>query len=383
VRLGHIEKIKVRQYGDGRWGFDDYSSGSRHKVRLKAKHKAESRAVELEVFLANGRKDLLSIDIAELAEFRRWKQATAAPSRSLKDVTDRFLRLKQSKSSRHVKSIRGDLHLFEGFVGEETPIGNIMADRIQEFLNYRLVGDRRKANLRNSIVNLFRWARRMSYLDDRTTKAEKVERIERTPGKVHVLTPDQMRTLLDNVREEFLPWLVIAGFAGIRSEEIAPDKKSKKNPLRWEDFDWKHRTIVVRAETSKVKREREVPILPNLAQWLVRWRSASGPVCHGQPSRGETERPGKFIGGWKNNTLRDSFCSYRARITQNIHQVSYEMGNSPEVVKRCYHRSQPIRPAREWFNMRPDRSSNVLAFPKKFRKVPKTLTRKPIKTASR
>jgi len=38
---------KVRKYGDGRWGFDDYSSGKRVMVRVNSKQKAEARAKEL------------------------------------------------------------------------------------------------------------------------------------------------------------------------------------------------------------------------------------------------------------------------------------------------------------------------------------------------
>jgi integrase len=166
------------------------------------------------------------------------------------------------------------------------------------------------------------------------------------------------------VRDDYLPWLCVAAFAGVRSEEIAPDPKSKKSPLKWEDFDWQHKTLVVRAETSKTREEREVPILPNLALWLAPWRNASGPVIGDveQPSRRETARLGQFIGGWKHNCLRDSFCSYRAAITQNVPQVSYEMGNSIAMVKRSYHKRQPIRAAQEWFEISPPEQVKVVAF---------------------
>jgi integrase len=180
-----------------------------------------------------------------------------------------------------------------------------------------------------------------------------------------------------------MPWLLIGAFAGIRSEEIAPDPKSKKSPLMWEDFDWKHNVIIVRAETAKTREEREVPILPNLSQWLTPYRSTKGPVLGlaEQPSKREATRIGEFIGGWKHNCLRDSFCSYRARIIQDVPQVSYEMGNSIAMVKRSYHRRQSIQAAREWFNIRPmNGSSNLVLFDgggkisglqKSIKKVPK------------
>jgi hypothetical protein len=122
--------------------------------------------------------------------------------------------------------------------------------------------------------------------------------------------------------------------------------------------------IIVRAETAKTKEEREVPIPPNLAEWLAPWRNAKGPVIGDaeQPSKRETARLGAYIDGWKHNALRDSFCSYRTRITQNMAQTSLEMGNSVGMVRRSYHRRQPIHTAQEWFDIRPREDSKMVAF---------------------
>jgi integrase len=362
MKIGHVE-VRVQQYGDGRWGFDDYSQGPRRMVRLWNKRKAEKRAADIAVLMSNSRGDLLQIDPAELSEFRKWK-AASTESPALGDACAEFIELKAQKSSTHAKDTRGNLRLFVKFIGAGRAMATITALEIQRFLSSRNAGLRRQFNLRGTVISLFRWARRMSYLPDRTTEAEKTERIELIPGQVNVLAPDQMRTLLANVRPEYLPWLCVAAFAGIRSEEIAPDYKSKKSPLMWEDFDWKHKVIIVRAETAKTKHEREAPLLPNLARWLAPYRGAKGPVIGdaAQPSKRETARLGASIGGWKHNALRDSYCSYRARMTQNVPQVSYEMGNSIAMVKRSYHRRQPIRAARAWFNIAPVKDAKVIAF---------------------
>ena len=214
MRIGHIS-ITVRQYADGRWGFDDRSSGQRKMVRLLSKQKAEQRATDLAVLMANGRGDLLQTNAAELAQFRQWK-AEAKDSPTLADACAEFIALKKGKSSRHLRSLTSDLALFETFIGSTQPIGAIKALDIQRFISSRDVGQRRQFNLRVAVVSLFRWARRMSYLPDRTTEAERVEPIEKMPGQANVLTPDQMQTLLDNVRAEYLPWLVMAAFAGVR-----------------------------------------------------------------------------------------------------------------------------------------------------------------------
>lgn len=53
MKIGHVS-VTVRKYADGRWGFDDYSSGKRKMVRLWNKQKAEARATDIAVLLANG-----------------------------------------------------------------------------------------------------------------------------------------------------------------------------------------------------------------------------------------------------------------------------------------------------------------------------------------
>ena len=68
--------------------------------------------------------------------------------------------------------------------------------------------------------------------------------------------------------------------------------------------------------------------------------------------------------------LNGRLAPYRARITQNIHQVSYEMANSPAMVKRCYHRRQPIGVAKSWFALCPG-SAGIIRFPAQ-KKVPKS-----------
>jgi hypothetical protein len=61
-----FHRIQVKRYADGRWGFDNYSSGKQKRIRCISKQKAETRALDLGVLLANGRHDLLQIDPARL-----------------------------------------------------------------------------------------------------------------------------------------------------------------------------------------------------------------------------------------------------------------------------------------------------------------------------
>jgi hypothetical protein len=60
MRIGFVQ-IKVRKYADGRWGFDDYTSGKRRAVRWRSKQKAEAYARDIGLLLTNGRPAFLDV----------------------------------------------------------------------------------------------------------------------------------------------------------------------------------------------------------------------------------------------------------------------------------------------------------------------------------
>lgn len=353
----------IRQYG-GRWGFDDYfTSGKRIQVRRQTRKAAQDAFTDLSVLIANGRKDLAGIDQIELAQFRKYKDAKL-PLISLKSAITQFLASKQC-GNRHLYGLERDLGLLLSELGNLN-VADIAREHLQMLLNNRAVGSRRRFNLRAAFVNFFRWLRAQAYLPDQLTAADKLDKIERTPGDVHILSPSQMRALLDHVRIEFLPWLVIGAFAGIRSEEIAPDPKSKKSPLSWQDFKWTRRLIDLRRETAKTGKKRRpqrrlIPIQDNLFEWLRPWHNALGRVCEKQPTQWETQRLGKFIGGkWPHNCLRDSYGSYWMAIHKNMPELAYQMGNSVQMIEQSYHERQDEPDAKEYFSIMPKETNNVI-----------------------
>lgn len=67
---------------------------------------------------------------------------------------------------------------------------------------------------------------------------------------------------------------------------------------------------------------------------------------------------------WKRNGLRHSFISYRLAEIKNVHQVSLEAGNSPQMVFAHYRQLVTETQAKEWFEIVPPRDlDNVLPIP--------------------
>ena len=361
------QPAKVTQYSDGRWGFNEYwTTGKRIQVRRRTKAEAEKARTDLLVLIENGRRDLIHIGAAELAAFRVYTE-DQTKSRQLHEAIAEFLKQKKRTSTTNYKAIKYALEPLLVKFGAKTAMGGITTPMLQRLLDSLKVGERRKYNLLAAWKALWAYEKRQGYIRGEYTAPENVEPIQRLPGKVNVLTPEQLRALFTHVRESYLPWLAIGAFAGVRSEEIAPDRDSKKSPLLWEDFKWDAGHIYLRRETAKTGRNKNpqpriIPINDALSSWLAPYRLATGRVCEFQPTQGETARLGKFIGGkWPHNCLRDSFISYSVALTKDRKAVAYAAGNSEAMIAQSYEELKPEALAKEYFNdIRPTQPENVI-----------------------
>jgi hypothetical protein len=97
--------MKVRKYSDGRWGFDDYSSGKRRMVRVLSKEKAMTRVK------ANQLTTWEQIDPIQMKEFQRW-QSIRTMRRSLCNDGRR----KHNGMTEAERIVCEYVHSWEGFV---------------------------------------------------------------------------------------------------------------------------------------------------------------------------------------------------------------------------------------------------------------------------
>jgi integrase len=72
-----------------------------------------------------------------------------------------------------------------------------------------------------------------------------------------------------------IPFLTLGAFAGVRHAEI--------QRLEWKDIRFDDGSIEIRASKAKTASRRLVPILPNLKEWLLKYRQADerGGVAEG------------------------------------------------------------------------------------------------------
>lgn len=303
-------------------------------------------------------------------EFLLW-HGRKAPRKPTGEAFAEFMALKESnagKSTQNVRTLRKHVKPFAD-LHASVPLIDLTVGDVEFYLTSNPKNrNRTRRNIRASLVTFFRWCQVREYLPPEKTAAEKTE-VPVVGGTIpETYTPQQLQTLMNAVRPEFLPWLVIASLAGVRTDEICPIAGSRKSPLDWSDFQWDRDILIVRPETAKMKRRRVVPIVPALRSMLWPIRKDSGPVHEAPPPTksdgkgmvAETARLGALIGGWKPNALRHSFISYRcAQVGVGV--TALEAGNSEAECKASYLDAKSAAEAEAWFSVMREQKGNKAA----------------------
>jgi integrase len=159
---------------------------------------------------------------------------------SLKAIKESFVKLKAEFGSRR--------------------LSEITAHDLERWLDKMPVALRTKKRHRGYALQIFNAAKRRKLI-----VSNPVEEIEGYRGRkndeveIHVLTPEQLKTLLAKSDPEIRPLYAIAAFAGVRWDEI--------EDMVWEDI--KEDEIVISARIAKTRSRRIIPIQPALAAFLT------------------------------------------------------------------------------------------------------------------
>ena len=163
----------------------------------------------------------------------------------------------------------------------DTPIGALTEDQIELFFR-QLRQEGRAASTRNKYVQLvkamFRWATKKGYLArNPVADADNIKR-EKHAKRSRRLAPDVLNDEGEVERDgEERRLLAVAGPHLQRLIIAALDTGMRRGELlalQWHDVDLKRRELTVRAETSKTRKTRHLPISARLAGVLEMVRTA-------------------------------------------------------------------------------------------------------------
>jgi integrase len=296
--------------------------------------------------------------IIEAARYYKRHVESALPEITVSEAVARFTEAKTAEgmSSLYLKDIR----LILGRLAHacQCNIKALTADDLRDYLAHMNVGPVAKNNHRRLIVALFNFAKLQGWLNkSESTAADALGAVKVKDKPVEIYTPKEMAALLTHADTDFLPWLLLIGFGGIRREELAKG-------LRWEDVDFKRKTIIVPAAIAKTGRKRKIAMPNNLVAWLKPYAGHTGTIFEIDPRKRMAKVTEASGVAWKRNALRHSFGSYRTEATKNAGQVALEMGNSPAVVMAHYHEIVHAADAKAWWALKPADSGKVVPMPK-------------------
>lgn len=292
--------------------------------------------------------------IIEAAKFYKRHGADQLERKRVSEVVTELIALREKRtkkgkpgSARYIGDLRARLARFsESFAVD---ISTITKADVQRWLDGLNSAPQTVKNFRTVLNTLFSYAESRGYIFKGSNPVEETETISSNGGAIEIYTSEEITKLLRAAPKEFLPFVALGAFAGLRTAEI--------ERLEWSDVDIAGGFINIAADVAKTASRRLVPILPNLAAWLKDYADEGGRVWNGNENnlkdlRAETVKAAETA--WKDNALRHSFISYRLADIQNTAQVALEAGNSAKTIFKHYR--QLVKPAqgKEWFEIKPE-----------------------------
>jgi integrase len=276
------------------------------------------------------------------------------------ELVDELLKVKEADgaSERYLSDLRSRLTQFSGsFDGK--PVAEITSPQIDEWLrslsdkNGKRLAPITRNNFRRVLIVAFNFALGRGYCV--SNPAEKSARAKEIESPVGILTVEQTARLLESAATEFVPYIAIGAFAGLRRAEL--------ERLEWQEVDLVSGLIEVTASKAKSARRRFVRIQPNLAKWLHPYAQLSGNVTPpGYRPLLEATREAAGIKQWPQNALRHSFASYHLAKFNDAAALALELGHTnSNLVFQHYRQLVKPKQAERYWRIRPASVPNVVA----------------------
>lgn len=302
---------------------------------------------------------------------KAWKEKNAPriDPVTVSEAVERFIAAKDSAGKEGGRTYRSKLNPLVTAFGTQL-ISLVSHSQLETYLSQFENGVTRN-DYRKRAVALFKWAQKAGHLPRGIqTEIELTDRGQEESQRIGIITPSLYQRLLEFFRanhSEHLPALVLAGFCGVRADEIHGKRADRERRQLWEDIDLERGMLRVSVAKKGTAGYRPVPACASAVKWLLLCPERKGPVC--EPIALETIRRlthrakdahGKrLFPDLPENCFRHSFCTYRLALTGNVQQVAYEAGNSPALLRKHYLELASKETAEKWFAIEPGALAEV------------------------
>lgn len=358
-------RLKALQLASGHIEASQMSRSDRDELQAA---KAISDTVPLLAALREWAAAKQLTDGQVLAAAEAWKARNSARFERIKvsEAVDTFIKAKEKAGKQGERTYRAKLEPLKNAFADQY-LDGISAKALTAYLEGYADSVTRN-DFRKRAVALWRWALKNSHLPTGVPLAiEQTDRAKEEKTEIGIIDPPTYRHLLDYFQAEYpehLAALVLAGFCGIRADEIHGKRADRSKRQLWEHvyLDVKKPYLQVSNAKENTPSMRAVPICPAAVEWLMICGDHKGPVCEA----GAMEKVRLLARAAKfrlpENCFRHSFITYRIDLIHNKAQVALEAGNSEKEITSRYKAKLAPGLGRGWFSIKPGKAAEVVHF---------------------
>lgn len=223
---------------------------------------------------------------------------------------------------------------------------------IDEWFASRAESPSARASNIGRLSALFSFAKRRGWVAE--NPCDNIERMRIDRPAPEIFSADQCAVLLTAARQQspdVLPYLILCLFCGIRPDEV--------RALHWRDVDLAAGLVTVSSAASKTRHRRVVIISSNAGEWLSTCTGA-GRVTPSPATVRRRLRALKTSTGlrWPQDVLRHTAASMMLARDGDAGKVAFQLGNSPGILLRHYHKLVSASEASRFWELRPAESNN-------------------------
>ena len=356
-------KIKARQLAGGEATALHFQSSDLVELQ-EARRLADEIRMPLLAALAELRRarELAGPGVLEACEAWAMQRVQEISRITIHDAIEGLINTKIKAKKEGERTYRSKLTPIEEKFGQGTFLDTLSQQRWQEYLDG--IDDAVTRNdLRKRAVTLCRWAQKRNHLHPGLLlEIEKTERATEEPKPIGIISPETYEKLLNHFythHREYLAALVLAGFAGLRSDEIHGKRKDRSKRQRWEHIYLDQHYLMVSAAKTNTPSNRPVQLCEAALAWLRLCPNRKDNVC----TEGAMEKVRALAIAAKftlpPNCFRHSYITYAVAVTGNKDKVSHEAGNSPAEIDRRYRVPQPPEVGARWFAIMPPAAAKM------------------------
>ena len=299
-----------------------------------------------------------------IAAAELWAQRNVATFKRIKvaDAIDAFIKGKERAGKQGERTYRSKLNPLAKFFPDRF-IDAITPQELTAYLEQYADGVTRN-DYRKRAVALWRWCRKNSYIPHgMQLEIENTERADEQKTDIGIISAETYRKLLEHFRAkhpEHLAALVLAGFCGLRSDEIHGKLSDRSKRQSWEDINLARKFLNVTVAKKNTPEWRLVTLLDVAIEWLLLCPNRQGPVCGAGAMVKVRALAGQAKFNLPKNCFRHSWITYMVALTGDKAATATEAGNSVAQIDRRYRRPVPKEEGQALFAIRPGTVGEII-----------------------